>query len=237
MSKSDAEVEKQRAYYAQTAGKYEAMHGAEPREHAMALGLLVGLLPLLGVRSVLDVGAGTGRNVRALKQQFPELRVLGVEPVPELRAVGHEAGLGEDELRVGDATRLDFADGEFDCVCEFGVLHHIPKPERAVREMFRVARKAVLISDSNNFGQGGRVGRAVKQTLDALRLWPLADLLKTRGRGYTESEGDGIAYSYSVFNNYKLIRSLSRSVHVLNTEDGGINPYRSASHVALLALK
>ena len=62
-------------------------------------------------------------------------------------------------------------------------------------------------------------------------------IVKTKGKGYTISEGDGLAYSYSVFNSYKQIKAKCRSIHLLNTQDGLINPYRTASHVALLGIK
>jgi SAM-dependent methyltransferase len=133
--------------------------------------------------------------------------------------------------------KLAFADGEFDLVCEFAALHHIPEPAKAVSEMLRVARRAVFISDSNNFGQGGRVGRALKQAINAVGLWPLANRLKTKGKGYSISEGDGLFYSYSVFNNLPQIQRACESVHFLNTVSGGPNLYRTASHVALLGLK
>src|SRR5258706_9661647 len=100
-----------------------------------------------------------------------------------------------------------------------------------------LARRAIFISDNNNFGHGGFVGRAAKQLLNAMRLWPLANFIKTRGRGYGMSEGDGLFYSYSVFSDYRAIAQACRSVHVLNTGAAGINPYRSASHVALLGIK
>jgi len=76
-------------------------------------------------------------------------------------------------------------------------LHHIRKPALAVAEMLRVATKAIFLSDSNNFGHGSPLGRSIKQTIDLLGLWPLADWIKTKGKGYTISEGDGLAYSYS----------------------------------------
>jgi hypothetical protein len=63
------------------------------------------------------------------------------------------------------------------------------------------------------------------------------DFLKTKGKGYTISYGDGIAYSYSVFNNYRQIRNHCSSVHLFNTKDSHINLYRTASHVALLGIK
>jgi ubiquinone/menaquinone biosynthesis C-methylase UbiE len=226
----------QREYYARTAADYDDMHLGD-EEHRLALGIMLAWMDHLNVRSVLDIGSGTGRALRHLKKVRPGTRVLGIEPVAELRAVGHRNGIATDELVDGDATRLAFEDGEFDLVCEFGVLHHVPDPKAAVREMLRVSRKAVLISDCNNFGQGGFIARSFKQLLDATGLWPLADRIKTRGKGYTISEGDGLAYSYSVFNNYAQVRRQCRAVHVMNTTPGGVNPYRSASHVVLLGIK
>lgn len=231
------EVEIQRRYYAESANQYDSMHLDENDEHFFALSFMVSAIDYLGIHSILDIGSGTGRAVQFLKKQCPELRVVGIEPVRELREMGYSKGLSEDELINGDATNLNFNNADFDLVCEFGVLHHIRKPDLAVAEMLRVSSKAIFISDSNNFGQGSIVARSIKQVLNSLGLWKLADLIKTRGKGYTISEGDGLAYSYSVFNNYKQIRDHCRSVHLLNTRDGFIDPYKTASHVALLAIK
>ena len=108
---------------------------------------------------------------------------------------------------------------------------------RVVGEMLRVARTAILISDRNNFGQGTPWVRAIKQAINAAGLWPLANFVKTRGKGYSITEGDGLAYSYSVFSDYDQIRAACKSVHVLNTLDAGVNPYRTAPHIALLGIK
>lgn len=231
------EIEIQRRYYAESASKYDSMHVDEQDEHFFALSFLIGVVGYLDVRSILDIGSGTGRAIHFLKKQCPQLRIVGIEPVAELREIGYSKGLSRDELIDGDALNLAFDEKEFDVVCEFGVLHHIKKPELAVAEMLRVSSKAIFISDSNNFGQGSATARSVKHALNWLRLWKLADLIKTRGKGYSISEGDGLAYSYSVFNNYAQIREQCKSVHLLNTRDGFINPYKTAGHVALLGIK
>ncbi len=235
--KSASEVEIQRQYYAQTAANYEEAHVHAGGEHVFALGFLMSSLDYFGVRSILDIGCGTGRAIRYIKQHRPDIQVMGVEPVKELREVGYTLGLSEAELVEGDATQLQFASGQFDLVSEFGVLHHIPKPERAVAEMLRVAKIGVFISDSNNFGQGSWFARALKQSANALGLWRTLDFIKTKGRGYSISEGDGLAYSYSVFNNYRQIETACKQIHLLNTHPGGVNPYRTAGHVALLGVK
>lgn len=230
------EIEVQRRYYAETAQSYNAMHVTEGHEHDFALCMLLSLLDFHGIKSILDIGSGTGRAILQIGKARPDILVRGIEPVPELREVGYKSGIDREQLVDGNALALGFEDRSFDLVCEFGVLHHIRQPDKVVAEMLRVARKAIFISDCNNFGQGGAVGRGVKQLLNTLHLWPLADFIKTRGKGYTISEGDGLAYSYSVFNNYRQIRSQCSRVHLLNTTDAGVNPYRTASHVALLGI-
>lgn len=67
------EVEIQRQYYAQTASSYDEMHLAKDQEHILALYLLASYIEFYQIRSVLDVGAGTGRAVLWLKNRFPDL--------------------------------------------------------------------------------------------------------------------------------------------------------------------
>jgi ubiquinone/menaquinone biosynthesis C-methylase UbiE len=231
------EVQVQRAYYARTAQEYDEMHVRDDDEHGFALSFLIAAVEQFGIKSILDVGCGTGRGLLRIKQAIPGIAAVGIEPSAELREVGHAKGLSETELVDGDAMKLAYGDGSFDLVCEFGALHHMPKPSQAVAEMLRVGRKAIFISDCNNFGQGSGLARLVKQAVNGAGLWPVANLIKTRGKGYSFSEGDGLYYSYSVFNDYKQIARACKSVHFLNTTNGGPNLYRTATHAALLGLK
>lgn len=231
------EVVVQRAYYANSAHRYDDMHVHEDDEHSFALRFAISIVEHLGIRSILDIGSGTGRALVKLKRELPDITAIGIEPSTELREIGHSKGLLRTQLIDGDAMSLSFSDGAFDLVCEFGALHHIPSPSKAVSEMLRVSRKAIFISDCNNFGQGTTFSRLFKQLINATGLWPLADLVKTGGKRYSISEGDGLAYSYSVFNDYKQIKDQCESVHLLNTVDAGPNIYRTATHVALLGIK
>jgi ubiquinone/menaquinone biosynthesis C-methylase UbiE len=227
----------QREYYRRTAAEYDGCHVTAPGEHEFALAFMLSTIGFLGIKSVLDIGSGTGRALLQIKQAYPELRVVGIEPSEALREVGYGKGVPRDVLIDGDGLALPFANGEFDLVCEFGVLHHVPDPKKAVAEMLRVAGRGVFLSDSNNYGQGGAASRALKQVLHSLGLWKAMDLVRTRGKGYHISESDGLFYSYSVFDNYDQIASACGRVHVLNTTPAGTNPYRSASHVALLGIR
>lgn len=237
MPDSAVQVEHQRRYYAQTASQYDSLHLGNDLEHDVALEFLISAIHLLSARSILDIGAGTGRTICAVQIRVPETTVLGVEPVAELRQVAHEKGISTSQLIDGNGAALPFPDGAFDLVCAFAVLHHVPRPECVVREMLRVARLGIFISDSNNFGQGSTVARFVKQALHAVKLWKIADLIKTRGKGYTISQEDGLAYSYSVFDSVSLMRATCRRLHFMNTRTSGPNLYRTASHVAVLGVK
>lgn len=232
-----SEVEIQQKYYAESAHKYNEMHDGEEGEHYFALAMLVAMVNFFGIESILDLGSGTGRAIAYVKMNCPGVKIVGIEPVKELREIGYRNGISPEELIEGDALKLPFREGEFDMVCEFGVLHHVKTPDVMVAEMLRVARKMIFISDANNFGQGSLVARSAKQLLNLFGLWNAAYLIKTKGKGYTLSEEDGLAYSYSVFNNYKQIEEKCSRISLLNTNDGRINPYRSASHVVLMGLK
>lgn len=226
----------QRRYYARTAGDYDAMRSGE-EEHELALAFMGSVIERFGIRSVLDIGSGTGRVLAYLKSRHPGVAAKGIEPVAELREAAYRKGIAADELIEGDACETGLGPNSFDMVCAFGVLHHIRYPRKVIGEMARVARKAVFISDSNNFGQGNLFTRSVKRLLKGLGLWKLAVLIKTKGRGYHLSEGDGLYYPYSVFDDYKFLKEHCDVVHVFGTRPSGINPYTSASHAAMIGIK
>jgi len=244
MSESSTEPESpeelQRRYYRETSAAYDRSHidPAAEQEHSVALAAMSGLSEHFGVRTLLDVGSGTGRVLRHFLSSGRRFeRLLGVEPVPELRQAGHAAGVPPEQLIEGDALSLRFADGEFDLVCAFGILHHIRDPDRAIREMFRVARHGVCLSDMNNFGCGSPVARILKRTIRALGLWGVTQFVATRGKGYKFSAGDGIHYSYSLFDSLPTIREYCREPILVTTKGFGVNPFHSCSHVACYAVK
>ncbi|MGH8019424.1 MAG: class I SAM-dependent methyltransferase, partial [Opitutaceae bacterium] len=212
------------------------MHMLE-NEHEYALALLTGIVSYYRFESLLDIGSGTGRVLRHAKARLPGMRIMGVEPVPELRQVAYRHGIGEDELVAGDALRLPFETNSWDIVCAFSILHHIPEPNQAVAEMCRVARHAVFFSDLNNFGCGPWSFRALAQTLHALRLWRPLQWIKNGGTHEKYSEGDGIHYSYSLFDSLRTIRQKFPQTFLSGTKGNADNLYRGCSHLAVFAVK
>ena len=109
-------------------------------------------------------------------------------------------------------------------------------------EMMRVARKAVFLSDANRFGQGPHSLRLLKLFLYKLHLWDAARYLQTGGKMYAVSEGDGLAYSYSVFDSYELLANWAQSIVLFPTKvdisvKSWLHPLLTAPHVLLCALK
>jgi ubiquinone/menaquinone biosynthesis C-methylase UbiE len=96
----------------------------------------------LDVRSVLDVGTGTGIFAEAFLARG--LRVAGIDPDPDLLLRARELLPGV-EFSEGIAERLAFADGAFDLVFLGHVLHETDNPLAALREAGRVASLRVAV--------------------------------------------------------------------------------------------
>jgi len=226
----------QRQHYAQTAHLYDVAVGNEP-EHELALYLATGFIDSLKAESVLDVGAGTGRAIRFLRAHRPTLTTRGIEPVAELRRVAYDSGIPTDCLIAGDGYHLPFPDDSFDVVTEFGMLHHVADPESVVREMLRVARYGICLSDTNNIGQGQMVGRIIKTVCFTLGLWKALSFMRTGGRRSVYEPHDGLWYYYTVFSHLSDLRRRCNTIHVINTRGISIAPLFSASHALILATK
>jgi SAM-dependent methyltransferase len=84
---------------------------------------------------ILDVGAGTGSNLRLLAG-LGFKRVQSVDQSDEAIRFCAEKGLGA--VAKGDASALPFPDGRFDLVIASDVIEHIDDDRRALREFARV---------------------------------------------------------------------------------------------------
>jgi len=95
---------------------------------------------------ILEVGCGTGVVVRALarREDFAG-KLIGVDQSPAFIEAGRrlvtEEGLADRvELRVGDAHKLEFDDGNFDVGVAHTLVSHVTDPLAVVRELARVVR-------------------------------------------------------------------------------------------------
>jgi ubiquinone/menaquinone biosynthesis C-methylase UbiE len=232
----------QARYYEEKATAYDGMHNAsDDHEHNLALQYIDMIGNAFGMRTFLDVGAGTGRGMCFLRDRGKDVR--GIEPVTAMIEKAELNGVPRGSLLQGSGYELPFEDEAFDAVFECGVLHHVAEPSRMVAEMARVAKRAIFLSDSNRFGQGGPAARLLKTALYKSRLWRAARFVQTKGKMYTLSEGDGLAYSYSVFDSYDQLAALTRQIWLLPTageqsnRGSWIHPLLTSTHVLLCAFK
>lgn len=128
------------ALVAQIADRLER-RAAEPQQRAM-LELYLHDVPFPDGARVLDIGCGTGPVARTLAAWPGVGEAVGVEPSPALIARAKELAAQTKNLsfEVGDALALGFEDGAFDVGVFHTVLCHVPQPEKALMEAYRVLR-------------------------------------------------------------------------------------------------
>ena len=98
-------------------------------------------------QSVLDVGCGEGVLTEEWAERLGDGRVVGIDLDDEkLRAEWAKRSRDNLVFRAEEATRLSFADDEFDVAAAIEVLEHVPEPEATLAEMARVARSHLLVS-------------------------------------------------------------------------------------------
>ena len=122
--------------------------------------------------SVLDVGCGTGRLAFALTQRCQVKQLHGIDFAPAY--IEHATRLNHHPrvaFQVGDACAMDFPDHSFDRGLSQLVLHFVPRADRAIAEMRRVARPGAVVRATVWDLRGGLVsGRIFNDTAAALDL-------------------------------------------------------------------
>jgi hypothetical protein len=103
-----------------------------------------------------------------------------------------------------------------------------------------VARKVVVISEAHRFGQGPLPLQILKLLLFQLKLRKSFDFLRTRGKGYQASAGDGVFYSYSVYDNLRQIQPWAGSSQIFPIGEtrppGRLNPQLTSGGILLIAV-
>ncbi len=111
------------------------------------------IVPGLGYRAgetLLDIGCGVGAVLGVIASAYPGLKLAGIDLSPKQieTARRHLASLGnaDVDLRVGDASRLPWADASVDHVFTMWFLEHLGDPMPVLREARRVLKPGGTIT-------------------------------------------------------------------------------------------
>ena len=117
---------------------YDLAERSNRTVNAAAAARVAGLVPV-GAR-VLDCAAGTGEfSLAAAKRAASVLCTDQSRPMLDrARKKAAKRGLTNISFAQRDVTALSDPDGSFDAVIAANVLHLLPEPETAVRELWRV---------------------------------------------------------------------------------------------------
>ena len=120
--------------------------GADPRQQAMRRAFLA-TVPFRSKARVLEVGCGTGVLTRILARHPDVAAVVGVDPAPGLLAKARELAAELPNVTYGEADgrALPFDDATFDAVIFDSTVSHVPEPDRAIAEAFRVLRSGGVL--------------------------------------------------------------------------------------------
>ena len=107
-----------------------------------------------GVKRLLDVGCAQGRS--AVMVAHPDVHVIGFDISKRMVCQAYEnfGAASPGELRydfiVADGSRFPFQSNVFDYALVYGVLHHLPDPAAACREIVRVLKSGGTYFGSEN---------------------------------------------------------------------------------------
>jgi len=136
------------AYGAEATSNYRKHTSGNPLQRQLIARfhrVIVERVTALAPASFLDAGCGEGFVAERLLTTSPGLRLTGCDFNPaavRLAAAKNPGGA----FVSASLLALPFADDGFDVVGCFEVLEHLPDPAAALRELARVARRAVVLS-------------------------------------------------------------------------------------------
>ena len=97
---------------------------------------------LPGVQSILEIGCGTGIDLRLFSDSF---QLHGIDPNDHALEIGRKQ-LPNVNFQKGDITKLPFDDSSIDFVFTHGLMNYLEDDvlENGIAEMFRISKKWIM---------------------------------------------------------------------------------------------
>ncbi len=109
------------------------------RVHRAVIALVAALAGETPPERVLDVGCGTGRLLRRAARQWPDARLVGVDPAAGMVEAARRLA-PEIEFHAGKGEAIPLSDSSVDAAFSTISFHHWEDQARGLRELLRVLR-------------------------------------------------------------------------------------------------
>ena len=109
----------------------------------------------LDKKVIMDAGCGSGYSSQLIKEKFTPKRLIAFDYMPEQIKLAEKRSSKNNlniDFFVGDIRKTRESDRSIDCVFIFGVIHHIPDWENALKEVHRILKpEGVLLIEEPHY--------------------------------------------------------------------------------------
>jgi ubiquinone/menaquinone biosynthesis C-methylase UbiE len=132
----------------EAANRYDSARSLPPQTIALWLEELLSSIPRQEIKSILDLGCGTGQFTAALGEAFG-CAVVGVEPSAAMLNIAGSRRVSHVEWKQGQAENIPLGSRAVDLVFMSQVFHHLVEPRQALQEISRVLTPAGYLAIRN----------------------------------------------------------------------------------------
>jgi len=111
------------------------------REESGLYSEIAGYLPLEGAERVLDIGTGTGLQLRVIHHLQPSIGLFGIDlSAPAIDAATKAIGVLKPDLRVGSIEKTTYPDDFFDVITCNSSMSYWDNPLICFNEIYRILK-------------------------------------------------------------------------------------------------
>jgi len=105
-------------------------------------------------KRIIDVGCGYGRYLKAIKNKFPKIELVGID-ISKSQIAFAKQYLSDDSIKllVNDTSNINFEDKYFDLALTYSLWAHIPPKnfDAAFNEVKRISKKGYFLEFDRSF--------------------------------------------------------------------------------------
>ncbi len=149
-------------YYDDPVFSYPAFWHGRDYEHLAEVSAIRKFLGRKKFAAAVDIGGGFGRLAPLLLHVAQTVTL--VEPSTVQRALAERAAGGKIKVVGGSAAHTSLPDSSYDLVVMVRVMHHIPKPEESIAEIYRILKPGgtLILEFANSHHMKARLKRGMK---------------------------------------------------------------------------